>query len=484
MLPRFSTAEAPRVNDATGCLDQSWPRTVIRSTLLFLPSFLHMYMPTTETTANHYYEPLSRQHHRSDTAFLDGMRGLAALCVFLEHFLLPFWNGIFYAYGGSEESQSLAQLPIVRLVYSGSPMVCIFFVISGIVLSLKPARLAQEGQWLQFYDILGSMAFRRGIRLFVPCIVASFVHMLIAQARWCNLRSVVEWEGPPEIHDEFWLKQPHHVPGFWTQMSQWLDFLVDKVLIPSTWRGTTTGRDYGDLEHVEYGSQLWTVGIEYWSSILLFVVLLGTVKLGLVVKGLIITTLTGFSLWVSRWDIALFLFGSMLGHTVAFEPHLQANKKGIGGLIVFGPIFLLGLHLASYPELNGSQTAGFSWLPLAGNSRLWQSIGASMIVFSLVNLDALKTIFSCRVLLYLGRISFAVYITHLPLLGVVGWRLVAFIWTLTGRATYVKEVGGVFIAFIILLALQIWVADLFCRFVDEPCTRWASKVHECLTTTT
>ncbi|RGP72659.1 hypothetical protein FLONG3_6667 [Fusarium longipes] len=478
ILPSFAP-NSPSTNGAMGNTGQSWPTKLIRVICSFLPSFLHRYTPIALPARDHPYESLSQQDYRQATYFLDGMRGLAALCVFLEHLLLPFWKGIFYSYGGSNDSRSLIQLPIVRLFYSGSPMVCIFFVISGIALSLKPARLAREGQHQQLYKTLESMAFRRGMRLFLPCFVASFVHMLVAHASWCDIRSV-KWEGPAEVQDEFWLKQPEHVIGLMNQAYQWLDFFVDKVLIPSTWRGTSTGRDYGDLEHIEYGAQLWTVGIEYWSSILLFVMLLGTTSLSLVCKSLLMTAFAGFSLWVGRWDVALFLFGSVLAHFTTFEHPSKWYSGRTWEQILFGLLFCFGLHFASFPELGGSKTPGFAWLPLTDNSRLWQSVGASLIVLSSINLHFTKKIFSYRLFLYLGRISFSIYVTHMLLLGVVGWRLVALIRTWFGKGTSVGELEAVIASAFVLFPLQIWVADLFCRFVDEPCNHWASRIHRYL----
>ncbi|OBS25988.1 hypothetical protein FPOA_06518 [Fusarium poae] len=468
-----------------GNIDRSWPAKCMYIASALLPSFLHKYTPFSQEMPQYHYESLPQQAHRQDTCFLDGMRGLAALCVFLEHLLLPFWKDIFYAYGSSKDSSNLLQLPIVQLLYSGSPMVCIVFIISGIALSLKPARLAREGEWQDFYKSLSSMAFRRGIRLFAPCLLASFAHMIMAQAGWSGIQSAVPWEGPPEIVDEFWLKQPEHLPSLLTQLSQWVHFFVDKVVIPSTWRGTSiSGRDYGDLEHVEYGSQLWTVGIEYWSSLVLFTVLLGTADVRLVFKMIIITTSAGFSLCISRWDVALFLYGCLLGHLDSLQPSPKVHRNRVWEHIIFGLLFCLGLHIASFPELGGPQTPSFSWLPFNGNSRLWQSVGASLIVLCSVKLVALRNAFSHHVLLYLGRISFAIYITHVPLLGTIGWRIFAFVITSLGWETYLAQLGGGIISLSVLVPIQIWVADIFCRFVDEPCNNLATRVYSYSTTST
>lgn len=480
-LAQFDLEVAP-FDDDQGRLSQrwrSWAKKAAGVGILLLPSFLHdtarERIPLGVTNHPHHYEPMTES--RRDTAFLDGMRGLAAFCVFLEHFFLPFWSTIFFAYGGDKDA-TILQLPVIRLLSSGSPMVCIFFVISGTALTLKPAQLIQRGEWDSLYRAMESMIFRRGVRLFAPSLLASFVLMIAAHLHLCDVQSAVDWEGPAVIKDEFWLKQPQYVSSLWQQIGEWLDFVIAKVLIPSTWRGTTTGRDYGDLTHVDYGSQLWTVAVEYWASILLFAALVGTARLRAVYRIPLFTILSGFSLWVSRWDMALFLYGSMLTNTSAFQTEMSAKTRTILQDLSFVLLLCLGLHLASAPELGSSSTPGFVWLStIASNPRVWQSIGGALIVTAVANMRALRRIFSCSFLLYLGRISYALYVVHIPLLVTMGWRLVPAMWRLTGRESWMGYFVGIGASLVIVVALLVWAADLYCRFVDEPCTAFARRLE-------
>ncbi|KAJ3528758.1 hypothetical protein NM208_g10061 [Fusarium decemcellulare] len=459
----------------------SWfrARMVAFAGLLLLPSFIRDLVEAKlalQTSCEaHHYEIVGRR--RRDTEFLDAMRGIAALCVFFEHFLLPFWGNIFYSYGGHKDT-SIFQLPIVRLLYSGSPMVCIFLVISGTAFSLKLARLMEKGDWDLLYRTIESMILRRGIRLLVPSLLVSFTLMLMAHMHLCDIQSAVPYEGPPELLEEFWMKQPQFLPSIWHQVREWSDFTVAKVLIPSTWRGTTTGRDYGDLEHVEYGSQLWTVAVEYWSSILLFATLLGTARLRPAWRLSLFAVLFAFSFWISRWDFALFLYGSILASTPAFQMKMLPSTRTIPSTCFCISLLLFGLHLASFPELGGANTPGFAWLCLvSSNSRFWQSIGAALTVATVGNIKAVRRILSCSLLLYFGRISYALYLVHIPLLLTLGWRLVPKIWELTGRQTNVEECAGLAVSFFILLCLLVWMADLICRFVDEPCVLFARRFN-------
>lgn len=111
-------------------------------------------------------------------------------------------------------------------------MVCIFFVISGVALTLRPAQLIREGDWDTLYKRLESMVFQRGIRLFGPCLVASLSFMLAAASGLCDIQSAVEYEGPPEVLDEFWEKHPQAMESFWSQLGDWFEFLFTKSSYP------------------------------------------------------------------------------------------------------------------------------------------------------------------------------------------------------------------------------------------------------------
>lgn len=114
-------------------------------------------------------------------AHLDGMRGLAALFVFFFHSSYTIWEvrpG--YLSGDEPESPytSILRLPFLRLLYSGDAMVSIFFVISGFVLSVKPIKLMDSGSTEALFNTISSSAFRRAIRLYAPCLAATFIIML------------------------------------------------------------------------------------------------------------------------------------------------------------------------------------------------------------------------------------------------------------------------------------------------------------------
>lgn len=143
----------------------SWRVLFIRSALFFVPSFLLQGRHSREWTRPSKLHP---------TAYLDGMRGLAALVVFFCHYS---YQGFIIAesYGCGDSNYAWFKLPIIRLFYQGPAAVCIFFVISGYALSYRPLKLIRSQSNSELLETLSSLVFRRAIRLFVPSIVSTFM---------------------------------------------------------------------------------------------------------------------------------------------------------------------------------------------------------------------------------------------------------------------------------------------------------------------
>lgn len=136
-------------------------------------------------------ERLADHRAGGDTAWLDGLRGLAALFVLSYH-----WHGIFnFDRAATFGSKHIAtgerfwepwRLPIFYLwSMSGSAMVKLFFMISGYVLTIRPLRHLRDGNQEAFTQTLTSTIFRRGMRLWIPTL---FILTTAFIATWTKLR--------------------------------------------------------------------------------------------------------------------------------------------------------------------------------------------------------------------------------------------------------------------------------------------------------
>jgi peptidoglycan/LPS O-acetylase OafA/YrhL len=115
------------------------------------------------------------------TAYLDGLKGFAALLVYWHHHQLwprQLASGIFESPWGYNDKWFFCAMPGVRTFFSGGHFaVSVFFVISGYVLSAKPLALIQSGDLDRLGDNLSSALFRRWLRLHLPLIAISFLYI-------------------------------------------------------------------------------------------------------------------------------------------------------------------------------------------------------------------------------------------------------------------------------------------------------------------
>ncbi len=141
-----------------------WRSLIVRTFVFLTPSFLQ---------GRHAREQICPAK-LSPTAYLDGMRGLAALFVFFCHY---FYQAFVIAegWGCDTTNYHILKLPFLRLWYQGPPAVCVFFVISGYALSYRPLKLIRSRSFADFSTTMSSLVFRRGIRLYLPTAISTFM---------------------------------------------------------------------------------------------------------------------------------------------------------------------------------------------------------------------------------------------------------------------------------------------------------------------
>ncbi|KAI9712489.1 MAG: hypothetical protein M1812_006905 [Candelaria pacifica] len=476
--------------------------------LNLLPSFLIWESSNDQSVDS---SPGAEVFHKTRYTSLDGLRGVAAFCVFTYHTIYAYDVAIFFGNGVSYSTASscyewginekqynqrsrLLQLPLIRILVMGPSAVAMFFIISGFVLTQRPLRLARDQQWDSVLNTLSSATFRRPLRLFLPLFVATFVSMLLT---YLNLMD----NGLDKEDCMTYTHEPavHVARHFSAQFVHWLQVVWQSL---NVW-------DWS-LYMPPYDHHLWTISVEFRASMALFLATLMLCRLRSWVRLLIVCLSIAYSVLWFRWDMALFLCGMFFAETSQIknsrasalaeqsfkEPLLQQNwwllTLFLSSRLLLYLLLLFSLYLISTPGSCSAFTPGYSFLayiaPKSLSPHFWynnmqfhQSIGAILFVALLIHwtsLNPLPSIFNTRIAQYLGRISYGLYIVHGPILHLFGYRLFPVMWSLTGRDTSIRYATGWLMAYTIIMMAVIWLADLFNRGIDEPFVRLARRLEK------
>ncbi|OOF92648.1 hypothetical protein ASPCADRAFT_509063 [Aspergillus carbonarius ITEM 5010] len=432
-------------------------------------------------------------------AALDGLRGWACLLVFNFHFLFTYTWKVAVGWGFNNENFGLLQLPIFHMLVSGHIMVAIFFVISGYVLSYKPLKLIRSRSWEQTFTVLASSTFRRALRLYIPSVVGILLVFVAVRLGVYNYSQKVLVEGHTILGTNE--QHPPIMRSFYKQYWDWYLTIVH-LMDPFNWA----------LYYNYYNPHLWTIPVEFRSSIVLFLTILATSRLTTTVRLSLVSGLVWFCMRWGRWDIVLFLFGMLMAEVDLIngtwerpadegepsKPRPRPRRflpKQQNTLRQFLPfqlstrnlwiaLFVLGLYLGSAPNTGYKWTPFYRWTwkitpkTYPEPHRFPQTLGAVFIVFSVNHSKDIQKLFTTPVSQYLGKISFAFYIVHGPILHSLGYSLMPNIWALVGKETNFQYCLGFFIGWLICLPVSLWAGDIFWRAVDIPSVKFARWLED------
>lgn len=393
----------------------------------------------------------------------------------------------------------LYQLPILRLIVSGLAPVCVFFVVSGYTISHRFLALARRGRFDEAGSAVASSTFRRHTRLFLPAAVVSFVTAMIGYLGWFPDRGLpgvaVPTRVPPRF-DTLWGQLRHYVLAE--------AFTTDPIGQPHL-RGDAVGRP-----DPPYDPHLWTLPIEFVSSMVVFLFLTAFTRVRNRVRMLFALGLAVYLQWVFvYWGMFLFLGGmflcdlhfeledglrrpeplrqgaSPLGGSGTGVPRRSSTAYRFLGRAAGLVSFVLSLWLLSMPEdmEEAARAPGYmtlaSWVPPRFQEALVIPIGAVMTVLVVDQATFLQILFTNRFSQYMGKISFSLYMVHGPLLYSLG--LVLGQWTVAlvgGGESNTSYVFGILLAFILWAPAAIYISDLTTRFVDKAAINFSKWAYE------
>jgi peptidoglycan/LPS O-acetylase OafA/YrhL len=423
--------------------------------------------------------PDDRKIHR--TSFLDGLRGVAAVIVVFNHhcmarkryFQEPFTLGPFGPEDDPMDFTNPMQLPFFRLFITGGAMVPIFFVISGYVLSFRQIRMIREQNLEKLGNSLFSSAFRRAFRLFLPSVGGIVIYQLLTETGYNS-------QVPPSKQ---WLRP---LPKILWQIS---------MLFNGIW-GVNQGTLWLELQ------QLWTIPLEYFGSMCVFLMLIVNSQLRPEWRKFNLIGSVMMAFWTGHWSVGTFLSGMLIAETEPLEEDYNLGHKleGIsetkrGSLVrrILFNIFwfftlIVGIFLAGWPEAKFPRDPIMGKLPSYSPQHLarengikwfWLGISGVMITWCVFQSTKLQRIFTTRLALYFGDISYSIYIVHYHLTLSLSHHIHRWANNIFGdpRSTHLTQLVAVAFELSILLFISVWQAHVFWKWVDIPSVNFSKWVE-------
>jgi len=309
--------------------------------------------------------------HTAHVAWLDSVRGLAALTVIGSHYV----NSYDLPCRSETCNRLLSNTPL-HLWWDGAAAVSLFFVLSGLVLSLRHFRHGATPDLSPFK--LGDYVVGRICRIWLPYLAVLGLSALLYphyQAISASLPVTIP-------------KQNAWLPYMWGRPAGWLDFGKDSILLSMR------------MDMV-YLPQAWTLSIELALSLL--------IPAGIMVAARSSWWLVFFTLFaIYPLGMSPFLFHFMLGillakHHERLGPWLRRHalaRRGGG---------LLGLLLYSCGETLGDVVAPslIGWLT---------ALGAGLLLLAAFGSAKTQRVLSLAGFRQVGKVSYSIYLIHFAVL--------------------------------------------------------------------
>lgn len=380
---------------------------------------------------------------------LESLRGIAAFIVFVGHFILGFLPQYHGVAPGGISGKQLQESPLFFFI-NGSGWVTFFFVLSGFVLSYRfYAQRTNDG--------LAGAIIKRWPRLFPLALISTVFSFLMikfglytyyeaSQVTQSDWMANLAWGSKGGVFEiTFW---EAFTQGFFTTF-----FRGDQFLNSSLW--TMHYEFIGSL--IVFGMIPLFNGQRFLNGLLMYVIAIAVVTFSPISKG--------FS--------PLFMIAFISGCFFSF--YYAQHRNSVTDEQPNSILFILGLAFSFLALGFLSPAKGFySFLNVIPNEYLTlfqvsvHTIASIILIYYALNHNGLYRMLDGKLGRFLGRISFALYVIHVPILFSVSTAVFLKLVPTFGHA-YSAVIA--FFATLPILLLVSWLMSL----LDE---RWCKKVNQ------
>lgn len=377
--------------------------------------------------------------------YLEGLRGIAALCVVFCHltatgFLVE--QNLFYSYVNNLEISFVFKHFIINwcnLLLDGNLAVWIFWVLSSYVISILFFKKATD------YDkIIVAYFSKRYFRLLIPVVFSILLAYLLLKLGLMYNQVLANKLGNP--YETGWLQKYYKFqPSF---------FGAIKSGVFSTF--------FNFESSASYNAVLWTVQKEFFGSLFTFAIF-GIIRHNArryIFYFLIVIILFALNM---AWLVSF-----VIGHVLSDYDFSNSNSKYVNFSKMIEQVihrysiifFVLSVVLISF----SNEVMSFLRMP----DSYYKFTLSIIIVYSCLRNKIFQSIFSSKISFWLGKISFGLYLIHLPILCSLTSYLILVNNSLQGKIA----------AAAITLFVIITGAFVFTKYIDKSALVFANKTGD------
>ena len=377
---------------------------------------------------------------------LEGIRGIAALVVIFDHLHLAFFVETDQAIASYLNTHfplllSKAGQYFVTGLHDGNFAVWVFWVMSAFVLSRKYFQLTKANRDLDSAEYLTRSVIKRYPRLFVPIFASVLFAFIILSAGWMTNNDLGERLGT-------------HTSQGWLFTFYEFEPSLTQAVKSAVW---DTFFDFN--RDTTYNTVLWTMQPEFFGSVFLFgfLSLFGNKTIRWFAYPIIILILYFKELhWLNAFLLGIVLC-DLYENTDVFAKAGSALKPGwLQAFFGLGIMVLIGA-----PNYGG----------------VFHLIIAVVLIFLALSTKGVAGVFSAKLPVYLGKISFSLYLIHVPIL----CSATGFIYRIVeNRMGY--PISAITTS-VITIMLCIVAADVFYKIADQQGITLGRKLSDTLSGT-
>ncbi|WP_297842548.1 acyltransferase [Pseudomonas sp.] len=397
---------------------------------------------------------MRNDERRHTFEFINGLRGLAALQVVALHYCSSFLPRLARAaqFAHYDLETRLDHSPAFFMI-DGYSAVYLFFVMSGFVLA--PSFLASNSG-------IGMQTAKRFTRLYLP-VVGALAFALVLILLLPSAKESVAIQG-----HSGWVHTLSENPL--TVVAIVREFALNSMLL--SYNGTSIFNHLLTLPPVTQSldAPLWTIHFEFWGSVLVILVCAAYRRLPrpifwfLFAVLLVCTGYTYFSLFLVGF--ALFTARErLMRRSGSFYP-----AAGFA-MVAISIVVSSSVHLEQFIPVADAMNR-FAGAALENPEFLQRQLCAIMLFVGVILIGPYRRWLESKWALWLGRISFSLYLVHFPILFTATFLLFKVL------ATHLSYGAAALSASAIALPITLFVAHYFEKYIDRGAISFSRRIEK------